>query len=148
MRRKKAQVWIWGRARQAASGAQIQVLIFKTIASRGAFWQPVTGGVEADEDFMAGALREAREETGLTFASAPKPIGYSFKFESQWGPAEEEAFSLEALPEVVGKADAIRLDPKEHDECRWMSPEAALGELKWTSNQEALLLLMTRLGVS
>ena len=143
--RKKVQVWIWGRTK---AGAPVQVLIFKTIASRGSFWQPVTGGVEADEEFMAGALREAREETGLVFASGPKPIGYSFKFDGQWGPAEEEAFSLEAPSDVVGKADAIRLEAKEHDECRWVSPETALGELKWPSNQEALLLLMTRLGVS
>ena len=40
-------------------------LLLKRIPSRGGFWQPVTGGVNAGEDFTLAAKREVQEETGI-----------------------------------------------------------------------------------
>lgn len=145
-RRKKVQVWVWARRPGSLDAKEVQILLLKTIPTRGEFWQPVTGHVEVGEQLSIAALREAWEETGITFEAVPKPIGYSFQFESQWGPAEEEAFSLEAPQSALGPT-AIKLDSTEHTELKWVTPDEAMPLLKWQSNRDALLLFMTRMGL-
>lgn len=43
-----------------------KILLFQVIQKRGGFWQNITGSVENNESFMAAAIREIHEETGLT----------------------------------------------------------------------------------
>jgi len=136
--RRKVQVWIY--TRQPAP----QVLILKTNAKRGAFWQPVTGGVEEGEALERAALREATEETGLSFIGGPRPLGEPFRFPSQWDGAlcEEQAFSLE-----VAQPAKPNLDPKEHDAYQWLDPRQALSMIRFESNQQMLKLLLDQLGL-
>ncbi len=42
-----------------------EILLFKLSPERGGFWQNITGGVDAGEDFLSAAYRELWEETGL-----------------------------------------------------------------------------------
>ncbi|MGZ3699103.1 MAG: NUDIX hydrolase, partial [Bdellovibrionota bacterium] len=128
------QVWIYAQER-----GNLRVLLLKTIPKRGAFWQPVTGGVEPGESFEAAALREAREETGFAFGGQPEDLGYTFEFESQWGAATEETFALQAPG-----ASEPTLDPSEHSEYAWMSPEQALERTQFESNREALKKLIQK----
>jgi 8-oxo-dGTP pyrophosphatase MutT (NUDIX family) len=158
-RKKKAQVWIWRRgttpSRDPGTPRQqvcILVLLLKTNPDRGGFWQPVTGHVEPGESFAQGALREAREETALSFAGPPIPLGYCFEFEGRWGPAVEEAFALEIGSPMVSGTDfgagpvgaenpPPRLDPSEHCDFRWCPIPEAAHLLSFDSNREALARL-------
>lgn len=135
----KVQVWI--HARGPARG-QLQVLLLKTRPDRGSFWQPVTGSVEPGESIEAAALREAREETGLELAQAPRPLGYEFSFVDRWGrEATETAFAIE-IPLVNAAPPEVKLDPHEHMEAAWLDADEARGRLAFPSNEEALRLLV------
>ena len=98
--RLKVQVWIYTRVPEIPHPL---FLLLKTRLDRGEFWQPVTGGVEAGETVLNAALREAREETGLVFASTPDPIGGSFTFECRGETVEEQGFGL-SFESCFGKA--------------------------------------------
>ena len=45
-------------------GSKWEYLLLRRTASRGGFWQGVTGGVEEDEGVVEAATRELFEETG------------------------------------------------------------------------------------
>lgn len=126
---RKVQVWIFSRDK----AGNPRCLLLKTNAARGAFWQPVTGTVEDGESFDAAAGREAAEETGFPFGAAPADAGYEFEFASRFGPALERTYALEVAGETVPK-----LDPKEHDAHRWVTPAEALALVRHPSNAEGL----------
>jgi 8-oxo-dGTP pyrophosphatase MutT (NUDIX family) len=119
----KIQVWIHH---------QGDVLLLKTNAARGGFWQPVTGSVEKGEELPAAALREATEETRLEFRGQPKRLGEPFCFENHGKQCEETGFSLEA------ESREVTTDPREHDGFRWVSPKEARKLLKFDSNRDLL----------
>lgn len=127
---RKVQCWIFSRAPQ---GAEV-CLVLKTNKERGQFWQPVTGTVEEHEGYFEAACREAMEETGFSFSSAPLDTGYEFDFKSRFGPARERIFAL-----FVDDAPIPKLDPREHDEYQWLEPAKAAGLLRFPSNYEGLV---------
>jgi 8-oxo-dGTP pyrophosphatase MutT (NUDIX family) len=108
---------------------------------RGGFWQPVTGGVEKGEELVDAAIREASEETSLSFPNPPESLDYQFTFEARGKTFEEHAFSLQA-----DASGSVRLDPHEHVDFRWVAAHEASGELKHPSNAEGLRRLMERQG--
>lgn len=130
---RKIQVWIWQGDR---------FLLLKTTEKRGAFWQPVTGKVEDEESLEQGALREAREESGLMFGDQlPLPLDFEFEFEGKWGPAREVAFALEA-PDGREGFPQILIDPTEHQDFAWLRKDEVLERLKWPSNRQAFEKLL------
>jgi ADP-ribose pyrophosphatase YjhB (NUDIX family) len=130
--KRKVQVWIHRDGR---------VLLLRTLPTRGAFWQPVTGSVEEGETLEAAALREAAEETGLRYAARPKAIGYEFSYETRGGKKiDETAFALAA------PAGEIRLDAHEHDDHRWVTVAEANDLLRYDSNRDALHVLVLHWG--
>jgi 8-oxo-dGTP pyrophosphatase MutT (NUDIX family) len=142
MVKKKVQVWIHRPNKK--SGHEILLLLLKP--ERGGFWQPVTGGVDAGEDFDVAAMREAREETGMKFSEAVCSLDYGFEFERGDGKRfREQVYSLRA-PETA----PVRLDPHEHVDHRWVTLDEARAELprlKHPSNAEGLRRLLARLAV-
>lgn len=130
MSHKKVQCWIFS---QDAKGFEY-CLLLKTNKARGEFWQPVTGTVEDNEDFLEAARREPVEETGFTFKSEPLNTGYEFEFHSRFGQARECVFAL-----VVDDIPPPRLDPREHQGFKWVSPKEALDQLRFPSNVEGLI---------
>jgi 8-oxo-dGTP pyrophosphatase MutT (NUDIX family) len=147
---KALTVIVW----KAEPGARDKrILVLKLTEKRGAFWQPVTGGVEEGETFAQAALREAEEETGLKFERQPQYLGLEYEFEGQHGPAVERAFFL---PVYGGeKPPTPRLDPREHTEYRWVLPREAAALVKYPANRQAIErsgqdlppLFLTRRGV-
>lgn len=133
----KVQVWIH---------SQGQVLVFKTNPERGGFWQPVTGKVEDNESIEGAALREAKEESGLKFAAPLEDLDFDFRFTGKWGPAHEFVYALQA-PIAPTNPPAVRLDPKEHVEARWVSPEQAMTLIEFEMNREGLKRLVKRWGL-
>lgn len=133
--RKALVVVVWS---PKAGASERKVLVLRLNAARGGFWQTVTGGVEEGEGFVEGALREAREETGLAFAREPQFLGLEQEFTSRHGGlAHERAFYL---PLFGGSAPpAPTLDPSEHDGFEWLAPEEAAKRVKFPFNAQAIL---------
>ena len=123
------------------AGSRWEVLLLRRTASRGGFWQGVTGGVEKGESLVEAARRELDEETGLV-PFALEQIGYSYSF-----PVEEEWRDLYAagVEEIVEYVFIALVDGQqeptitlEHDQWQWCSYHQALGLLTWPGNIEAL----------
>jgi len=113
---KKVQVVVF-----AKSSNFYNVLLLKTNAHRGSFWQNITGSLEKGESFEEAALREFREETGLA-DERPKTgenffdLDFRFEFHDAKGRLAIERCFLVILPEQK----TITLDPHEHDEMEWI----------------------------
>jgi 8-oxo-dGTP pyrophosphatase MutT (NUDIX family) len=137
--KRKVQVWI----HTPRDIGEARFLILRTQPKRGAFWQPVTGGVEPDESFIDGAAREAWEETG--FRGRLRPLGYEFEFDGRWGHAHEQCFALAVAADAAGQPPTPKLDPKEHDAAEWVTADEALARVKFETNREALRRLLKAL---
>lgn len=136
-RREKGQVWILSRTPEK----EWRVLLLMTKPERGAFWQPVTGSIEANESIVKGALREAIEETGLPPLKSIEPLGFDFSFEGKWGPAHETAYFYETYT----NCPKVTLDPREHQSYRWVSLVEAGSLLHYEPNRQALSFLILKL---
>ena len=115
---EKVQVWVVSRKKTS-------VLLLKTGAERGGFWQPVTGSLEPGESLQDAALREAREETGLSFSTLPVSLGFFFEYEGRWGRARKSVFYLEIEDE-----GQVTLDPTEHVESEWLKLKSQVEEIQ------------------
>lgn len=113
------------------------------------FWQSITGSMEwGDEQPLETAVRELREETGISVTPAQLTdwkIQNCYAIFPQWRHKyapdvtenTEHFFSLELPDEPI-----VTLSPTEHSEYRWVPfAEAAEHVFSWT-NRDALLLLM------
>jgi 8-oxo-dGTP pyrophosphatase MutT (NUDIX family) len=142
---RKIHTWI----RHLNAEGVLQVLLFKTVADRGSQWQPVCGWVEDGETPAKAALREAWEETGLTFPAGveAQPVGYSFEFTSRWTGEHanplvlDEGFSLSLSEERLPRIPNISLDPEEHVAARWYTYEKAMELLFHESHKNSLKTL-------
>lgn len=133
MKSQKSLVVIYWKP--SAESPEKKVLLFKVTEKRGGFWQPVTGKVDPGESFLEAALREAEEESGFRFDRTPQYLGLEYEFDGRWGPAVERAFFLPIYSE---SPPSPTLDPKEHVEFKWFSPEEALQMVQFPNNREAI----------
>ena len=128
----------------ADSDRERRYLLLKRIASYGGFWQSVTGSLEGDGTHKQAAIREIREETGISASDddlIELGIVNTFEIAPQWRSRyepgithnEEVCFALR-----INKRD-IRLDPIEHESWCWVSYEQAMEMLYWESNKRALI---------
>ena len=139
MEKLKVQVWIHFRAPEG-----LLVLLLKMNEERGGFWQPVTGAVEDGESLASAALREASEESGLAFDGAPIELGMEFTFEGR-GPRAGQQFREHVFGLLSRTPMPVRLDPREHDEYRWLAPREARALLHFEANAEGLEALLRKI---
>lgn len=124
MEKRKAQVVII---------AKNQLLLLETAKNRGdVFWQNVTGSVEDNEDFLIGAIREVKEETGIE-AQSLIDLGLVFSFTDRFNKlAREKCYLL-----YLAKVPEIKIS-NEHQNFKWVEiSKVKDSDYKFPSNYEA-----------
>ena len=115
----------------------IQYLLLKRNELKGGFWQPITGGVEADEYILDAVKRELTEETGIIEKNIDfiKDLNYVFYFQENNKLYEERVFAVK-----LSESPCIYLSD-EHVDFKWCTYNEAMMMLKWKDNKNALQLL-------
>lgn len=86
---------------------------------QGGYWHCIAGGVEEGESPAAAAVRELREETGLT--APAEPIDAAFQYDG----VHVDCFLAEAPADWEPQLDW------EHDGYRWLAAGAAADLMRW-----------------
>lgn len=129
--------------------AALDVLLLER-ADHPGYWQSVTGSREGDEPLFATAIREVREETGLTaskVALTDWQLQNSYEIYPHWRHRyppgittnAEHVFGLQ-LPQSV----PVQLSPREHLSHQWLPWQEAAEKVFSPSNREAILQLPER----
>lgn len=106
-----------------SSGEVLLLRRVKTDQNRPGDWDFPGGGIEDDEDFIAGVAREIAEETGLTIRMSDLRLLYAA---TQLFEANDESITRLLFTATLDTA-TVRLSA-EHDEFRWVDIETALTE--------------------
>lgn len=111
-------------------------LLLKTNASRKNFWQNVTGSVENKESYKEAAIRESCEETGICLKNihSISDLQLKYRFTKSNKTYREKTFFIFAK-----NFWEVKIDPKEHDEFKWISADSINSEsVFYSSNFDAL----------
>ncbi len=117
-------------------GRRVEFLLLRRSADRRTLpgvWQPVTGKRLARERMLAAAVRELREETGLT----PRRW-WALETVTLFPDTERDA--IVALPLFAAEVDArvrVRLS-REHDRSAWLGIGEAARRVLWQSQRRGL----------
>lgn len=121
-------------------------LLLKRVPGRGGFWQGITGAIELNELLMDAALREMREETGLTPVDIRQTeLQYTITVRPEWADKYNYDPAVRQLIEYVFVArladDAEPILSEEHNEYSWKTTDHAMPMFKWPKNAEALKIV-------
>jgi len=117
---------------------ELEILLIRRAAGRiyAGMWQCVTGKLEAGERIVDGALREVAEEAGLQGTDLEAVFDtdiVNWFHEPSWDAiAGEAVFAARVRPDV-----AITLS-HEHDDARWLGPDAARSMVTWSAYVRAI----------
>lgn len=111
-------------------------------------WQAIAGGGEDDETPTEAAIREAREEAGITPGALLELTVVGAVAVEHFRDRHLWDSTLREIPEyafgVALESPALSVSP-EHRELVWLPLEEALARLEWESNRAALRELHRRL---
>jgi lipoyl(octanoyl) transferase len=114
-----------------------RVLLLRRRPDQGGFWQGVSGCVEAHgASLRAAALREIREETGLSCEIPLFDLGLWFTFRGFAGTHYRKRSLGAVLPREVCPATVVLSD--EHEEVALVTFDEARARVRWKENLEEL----------
>ena len=90
-------------------------LLFQVNEKRGSFWQNVTGSVENNETFLAAAIREIKEETGI---SSNEYNLFDLKIEHRFPTRHPKIIHEKSFVAIFKKKPSVILSD-EHQSCCW-----------------------------
>ncbi len=103
-------------------------VIAKHAYAQGAF-RPPSGGIEPGESLEEGAVREAREETGLEVRLTRYVLRARVRFEANEEAAESIEWTTHVFEADTGGGTLVPFDTREVREARWATREELLGPL-------------------
>ncbi len=103
-------------------------------------WQCVTGRLEADETILGSALREVAEETGI----GPGDIEAVFETDivNWFHESAVDGLMAEAVFAARVRSGSTVILSHEHDDLRWLDPQAAKALVTWPAYERAIELLV------
>lgn len=99
-------------------------------------WQMVTGAIEENEKGYEAAVREIKEETGLT----PGKLWVVPKINSFYYPELDKIFMIPVFAAEVNGTEEIILS-EEHTEFKWVNKSEAQKLLAWPGQREAVEII-------
>ena len=124
----------------------LEVLLLERAKHPG-YWQSVTGSREVGESFLATAVREVHEETGLSIKPGQLrvwPVQNRYTIMPEWRHryAPEVTHNLEQVFSICLPTTCdIQIAPDEHRAWRWTPWKDAAAACFSASNREAILQL-------
>lgn len=115
--------------------AELEFLLLKRSEEEiyGGLWQMVTGLIEVGETAYRAAIREIKEETGLT----PKKFWVVPNINSFYSPEQDEILIIPVFAALVAEdIDVIISD--EHSEYLWVNKEDAIKMLAWPGQHKSV----------
>ena len=120
-----------------------KILILKRAVSPVGVLQPVSGGVEQGEEYLATVVREVYEETAINEFLDILDLDYSFTFEvdGEMGKRtmKDVCFAMEVKDILTIKLSI------EHSEYEWCNQDKAIELLTYEENRIALTKLLERI---
>ena len=104
-------------------------------------WETVHGHIDAGETPVAAALRELREETGLT----PERLYNVSRVESFYLHHQDVLALIPVFCAIVAEGAEARVS-EEHDACEWLPAERAAERCGWPRERRALADALSLLG--
>lgn len=122
--------WIF---RDTQAGHQVLLLeVPEQPGTHPAFFQPVTGGIEAEETPHAAGLREIREETGLHLLPSQLIL-----LDQAYAARIDDSLTVHKhLMYTWIDTSTIIINPTEYCGYRWVTIHNILSSLYWQSNRD------------
>lgn len=96
-------------------------------------WQMVTGAIDENEKAHQTALRELKEETGLT----PLKFWVVPNINSFYSPEENEIIMIPVFAILAGDNEEVNIS-SEHSEFKWVKKDEAKKLLAWSGQRKSV----------